>query len=81
MLQQIMQSMEVNPENGNIILKEHHLQIEKGMLLKDLQHTEFYKIIITECGMLKQVISGIILMLSMLRAINFHLIFVFWEIH
>ena len=29
MLQQIMQSMEVNPENGNIMLKEHHLQIEK----------------------------------------------------
>ncbi len=43
MLQQIMQSMEVNPENGNIILKEHHLQIEKGMQLKDLQQTEFYK--------------------------------------
>ncbi|WP_312553326.1 hypothetical protein [Empedobacter brevis] len=35
--------MEINTDNGIVTLKKYNLQLRKGMLLEDLQQTEFYK--------------------------------------
>ncbi len=35
--------MEINADNGIVTLKKYNLQLRKGMLLEDLQQTEFYK--------------------------------------